>query len=299
MRALAKTALAAARNAAKTVGAPALGMVSLFVGVALLGDVLQPYDPTAQDLFSANQTFSSEHLLGTDHLGRDTLSRIIAGARTTLVAVTIILLIASLAGLCIGTVSGYFGGWVDEIIMRFIDFGLSVPSFIVALAIVGVFGADYWNMILAMAIAWTPIYARLTRGVVLAAVSQPYIESLWVLGASRTRIIVRHLVPVALGSVLIYASADAGILALNIANLSFLGLGVQPPMSEWGQMLVSALPYLDTSPRQVILPGLALTLTVIGFNLLGESIALSKTPRPLKRRALLRRRKDFEQAEAQ
>ena len=290
MRALANTALAAARNAAKTIGAPALGMVSLFVGVALLGDVLQPYDPTAQDLFSANQTFSSEHLLGTDHLGRDTLSRIIAGARTTLVAVTIILLIAALAGLCIGTVSGYFGGWVDEIIMRFIDFGLSVPSFIVALAIVGVFGADYWNMILAMAIAWTPIYARLTRGVVLAAVSQPYIESLWVLGAS---------VPVALGSVLIYASADAGILALNIANLSFLGLGVQPPMSEWGQMLVSALPYLDTSPRQVILPGLALTLTVIGFNLLGESIALSKTPRPLKRRALLRRRRDFEQAETQ
>ena len=103
---------------------------------------------------------------------------------------------------------------------------------------------------------------------------------------------------VALGSVLIYASADAGMLALAIANLSFLGLGVQPPMSEWGQMPVSALPYLDTSPRQVILPGLALTTTVMGFNLLGESIALSKTPRPLKRRTLLRRRKDFQQEAA-
>ena len=237
-------------------------MVSLFVGVALLGDVLQPYDPTAQDLFSANQTFSSEHLLGTDHLGRDTLSRIIAASAHDAGGGDDHLLIASLAGLCIGTVSGYFGGWVDEIIMRFIDFGLSVPSFIVALAIVGVFGADYWNMILAMAIAWTPIYARLTRGVVLAAVSQPYIESLWVLGASRTRIIVRHLVPVALGSVLVYASADAGILALNIANLSFLGLGVQPPCRSGARCWSRRFPTMDTSPRQVILPGLALTLTV-------------------------------------
>ena len=278
---------------AKMIGAPALGMVGIFIALALLGDLIQPYDPKAQDLFSANQSYSLSHLLGTDHLGRDTLSRLIAGAQTTLVAVTIILVLAASVGLCIGTVSGYFGGWIDEVLMRFIDFGLSVPSLVVALAIIGVFGPGYWNMIIALSLAWVPIYARLTRGVVLAAVHQPHIESLWVLGASRTRIIVRHLVPVALGSVLIYASADAGMLALAIANLSFLGLGVQPPLSEWGQMLVSALPYLDTSPRQVILPGLALTITVIGFNLLGESIALSKTPRPLKRRLLARRRKDF------
>ncbi len=284
--------------AAKTIGGPALGMVGLFITVALFGDFIQPYDPTEQDLFSANQSYGWSHLLGTDHLGRDTLSRLIAGARTTLVAVTIILVLAASVGLCIGTISGYFGGWIDEVVMRFIDFGLSIPSLVVALAIIGVFGPGYWNMIIALAIAWVPIYSRLTRGVVLAAVHQPHIESLWVLGASRTRIIVRHLVPVALGSVLVYASADAGMLALAIANLSFLGLGVQPPLSEWGQMLVSALPYLDTSPRQVILPGLALTATVIGFNLLGESVALSKTPRRLKRRALLRRRKDFLQEAA-
>ena len=280
-------------KAFKTLGAPAVLTIGLFIFVAIFGNALSPYDPNAQDLLSTSQSFSSNHILGTDHLGRDTASRLIKGAQTTLVGVTIILLLAASVGLTIGTISGYFGGWIDEILMRIVDFGLSVPSLVVALAIVGVFGTGYWNMIIALAIAWVPIYARLTRGVVSAAVRQPHIESLWVLGASRTRIIVRHLVPVALGSVMIYASADAGMLALAIANLSFLGLGVQPPLAEWGQMLVSALPYLEESPRQVILPGLALTITVVGFNLLGEAVALSKTPRPLTGRALLRRRELF------
>jgi peptide/nickel transport system permease protein len=275
-------------------GWPAVVIVALFLFVAIFADMLAPYDPNYQDLLSANQSFSWQHLLGTDHLGRDTLSRLLKGAQTTLVGVTTILVIASSVGLTIGTISGYFGGWIDEILMRIVDFGLSVPSLVVALAIVGVFGPGYWNMIFALSIAWIPIYARLTRGVVAAAVNQPHIESLWVLGASRLRIIVRHLVPTALGSVLIYASADAGVLALAIANLSFLGLGVQPPLSEWGQMLVSALPYLEESPRQVVLPGLALTLMVIGFNVFGEAVALAKNPKRLKRRALLFRRERFE-----
>jgi peptide/nickel transport system permease protein len=283
---------------AKTVrilGWPAVVIVGAFIFIALFGRFVSPYDPNAQDLMSMNQTFSWDHPLGTDHLGRDTLSRLIAGAQTTLVGVTIILVLAGSIGLVIGTISGYFGGWIDEILMRIIDFGLSVPSLVVALAIVGVFGPSYWNMIIALALAWVPIYSRLTRGAVASAVNQPHIESLWVLGASRTRIIGRHLAPVALGSVLIYASADAGMLALAIANLSFLGLGIQPPQAEWGQMLVSALPYIEESPRQVILPGLALTIMVVGFNLLGESIALLKTPKPLRPKALAARRKQFEE----
>ena len=200
---------------------------------------------------------------------------------------------AGTVGMVLGTISGFFGRWVDEVIMRLVDFGLSVPSLFVALAIVGVFGPSYWNMIIALSIAWVPIYARLTRGVVKAAVNQPHIESLRVLGASRTRIIVHHLIPVALGQVLIYASADAGLLALAIANLSFLGLGVQPPLAEWGQMLVSGMPYLQEAPRLVILPGVALTLMVVGFNLFGESIALAKNPRPLSKRKLALRRQLF------
>ncbi|QIG46643.1 ABC transporter permease [Nordella sp. HKS 07] len=279
----------------RILGLPAVIIVSAFLVIAIFGAVLRPYDPNAQSLMNINESFAWAHPLGTDHLGRDTLSRLIAGAQTTLIGVTIILIMAGCLGLVIGTISGYFGGWIDEILMRIVDFGLSVPSLVVALAIVGVFGPSYWNMIIALALAWVPIYARLTRGAVASAVNQPHIESLWVLGASRTRIISKHLAPVALGSVLIYASADAGMLALAIANLSFLGLGVQPPQAEWGQMLVSALPYLEESPRQVILPGLALTIMVVGFNLLGEAIALAKNPKPLNPRVLTARRKQFQQ----
>jgi ABC-type dipeptide/oligopeptide/nickel transport system permease subunit len=283
----------AVKDLYQAVGLPICLLVGSFIFIAMFGKYISPFDPNAQNLMNATQTFSAEHWFGTDNLGRDTLSRLIAGAQTTLFGVTIILLIAGTAGMIIGTISGYFGGWVDEILMRIIDFGLSVPSLVVALAIVGVFGPTYWNMIIALAIAWIPIYARLTRGVVAAAVNQPYIESLRVLGASRTRIIVKHLAPAALGSVLIYASADAGVLALAIANLSFLGLGVQPPQAEWGQMLVAALPYLEEAPRMVILPGLSLTVMVVGFNLLGEAIALSKNPRSMSKRRLFMRRKDF------
>lgn len=277
----------------RAVGLPICLLIGSFIVIAVFGKYISPYDPNAQNLMKATQTFSAEHWLGTDNLGRDTLSRLIAGAQTTLLGVTLVLLMAGSAGMVIGTISGYFGGWIDEILMRIIDFGLSVPSLVVALGIVGVFGPSFSNIIIALAIAWVPIYARLTRGVVKAAVNQPYIESLRVLGASRTRIIVKHLAPVGLGSVLIYASADAGLLALAIANLSFLGLGVQPPQAEWGQMLVAALPYLEEAPRMVILPGLSLTIMVLGFNLLGEAIALSKNPRKMGKRKLFTRRAEF------
>ncbi|ESX10499.1 ABC transporter permease [Mesorhizobium sp. LSJC265A00] len=277
----------------RSVGWPISLMIVFFVFIAIFGSLVSPYDPNTQNLLAPTESFSGVYWLGTDNLGRDVLSRLIAGAQTTLVGVTIVLFLAGIFGMLVGTISGYFGGWIDEILMRMVDFGLSVPSLVVALAIVGVFGPSYWNMIIALAIAWTPIYARLTRGVVAAAVNQPHIESLRVLGASRLRIIFKHLVPVALGSVLIYASADVGILALAIANLSFLGLGVQPPQAEWGQMLVSSLPYLEEAPRLVILPGLALTIMVVGFNLFGEKIALSKNPRRMTKRSLAARKKLF------
>lgn len=277
----------------RNVGWPISLLIGFFVFIAIFGSVVSPFHPNAQNLMNVNGSFSVDHWLGTDNLGRDTLSRLMAGAQTTLVGVTIVLLIAGTVGMLVGTISGYFGGLIDEVLMRIVDFGLSVPSLVVALAIVGVFGPSYWNMIIALAIAWTPIYARLTRGVVTAAVNQPHIESLRVLGASRVRIIFKHLVPVAMGSVLIYASADVGILALAIANLSFLGLGVQPPQAEWGQMLVSALPYLEEAPRLVILPGLALTFMVVGFNLFGEAVALAKSPRRMSKRKLAARQKLF------
>lgn len=264
--------------------------VGIFVVAALMAPLIATHDPSMQDLMSAREAPSLAHWLGTDHLGRDTFSRIVYGARTTLFAVGTVVLMAMAIGVMIGLISGYIRGLLDELVMRFIDFGLSIPSIIVALAVIGVFGPGYWNMILALTIAWVPIYARLTRAIILAAINQPHIEALRVLGAGPARIIGLHLFPQAIGAVVTYASADAGVLALAIATLSFLGLGIQPPTPEWGQMLVDGLPYLAQSPQQVLIPGIVLTAMVVSFNLLGEALALGKTPRPLSRWSLRRRR---------
>ncbi|SHO67646.1 peptide/nickel transport system permease protein [Pseudoxanthobacter soli DSM 19599] len=273
-------------------GLPKLAFVAvgLFVLLGLFAPWLAPYDPNAQDLLAAHADPSWQHWLGTDHLGRDTLSRLIVSARTSLVGMSLVLLIALSVGITIGTVAGYRRGWVEEVLMRVVDVGLAMPSLIVALAVIGIFGTGYWNMILALALAWWPGSARISRAVAVGVMNRPHIESLRVLGASPARIYFHHLLPSTIGAVLVYATADAGAVALSIATLSFLGLGIQPPTPEWGQMLVDALPYLESAPWQVILPGLVLTLVVIGFNLLGESIALNRVPTPLPRGVLLKRR---------
>ncbi len=283
----------ALRRVAETVAnMPKLAVytVGAFVLIGITAPWIVPYDPIAQDLFSASQGPSAEHWLGTDHLGRDTLSRLIAAARTSLVGMSLVLGSALAFGIGLGTLAGYKRGWVEEVLMRIVDVGLAIPSLIVALAVIGIFGTGYWNMILALALAWWPGFARISRAVAINVMNRPHIEALRVLGASPLRIYFLHLLPATTGSVLVYATADAGALALSIATLSFLGLGIQPPTSEWGQMLVDALPYLESSPRQVILPGLALTFVVVGFNLLGEAIALNRVPRPLSRSFLSKRR---------
>jgi ABC-type dipeptide/oligopeptide/nickel transport system permease subunit len=276
-------------NFARRLGWFALAIIIIDVVLALFAHKLTPFSPAAQSLIDANQTYSAAHWLGTDHLGRDTFSRLIVGAQTTLIAVAVVVVTAMTIGVLIGTISGYVGGWIDEIAMRAVDFMLSVPALIVALAVIGVFGLGYWNMVVALSIAWIPSYARISRGVVAANIHQPHIESLWVLGASRTRLIAFHLLPAALRSIIVYASVDAGVLALAVATLSFLGLGIQPPIPEWGQMFVDAMPYLEESPRQVFLPGLALTITVAGFNYVGERLAALNSPRQLSARALRNR----------
>lgn len=264
-------------------GLPRLAL-GILIGFAVLGLVapwITPYDPLAQDLLSARQGPSAAHWLGTDHLGRDTFSRLIASARTSLFGMAIILGLALTIGVTLGSIAGFKGGRTEEVIMRVVDVGQAMPSLIVALAVIGIFGTGYWYMVLALVLAWWPGKARVSRGVAVTVMNRPHIEALRVLGASPARIYFRHLLPSTLGAVLVYATADAGALALAIATLSFLGLGIQPPTPEWGQMLVDGLPFLETAPLQVVLPGLALTLVVVGFNLLGESIALNRLPRPL------------------
>ena len=204
----------------------------------------------------------------------------------------LVLIIALTVGVTIGTIAGYRRGWVEEVLMRIVDVGLAMPSLIVALAVIGILGTSYWNMILALALAWWPGSARISRAVAVNVMNRPYIESLRVLGASPARIYFLHLLLTTIGAVLVYATAEAAAVALSIATLSFLGLGIQPPTPEWGQMLVDALPYLEEAPMQVILPGLVLTAVVVGFNLLGESIALNRVPTPLSRRMLVKRHEE-------
>lgn len=270
---------------------PALVIVGGFVFVGIAAPWLTPHDPLAQDLLASNQGPSADHWLGTDHLGRDTLSRLIAAARTSVVGMALVLGFALTIGIGLGTLAGYARRWVEELIMRIVDVGMAIPSLIVALAVIGIFGTGYWNMIIALALAWWPAFARISRAVAVNVMNRPHIEALRVMGASPARIYFLHLLPSTTGAVLVYATADAGALALAIATLSFLGLGIQPPTPEWGQMLVDGLRFLEASPRQVILPGLALTFVVIGFNLLGESIALNRVPRPLGKRLLDRGRR--------
>ena len=268
----------------------------IFVLIGVFAPLLMTHDPTKQDYSAILSPSSWSHWLGTDYLGRDMYSRIIGGARTSLVAMVVVLVAALIIGVVIGSFAGYVGGWVELVLISLIDIALALPSLIIALALIGVFSgeawswlSDYWKMIIALTLAWWANYARMSRAVVVAELQQPYIEAARVMGASHMWIFTRHILPHVLGLVVVYASADAGALVLAIATLSFLGLGVAPPTPEWGQMLVDGMSYIEDNPALVIIPGLALT-AVVSFNLLGEAFALQKVPKAV-RGGLLRRKK--------
>ena len=263
--------------------------VAAFIFVAVFADLLSPYDPGKQDYGAVLQPPSLEHWLGTDYLGRDLFSRIIAGTRVSLVAMSTVLASALVIGVVVGSFAGYVGGRVELVVISIIDVFLCVPSLVVALAFIGIFGPGYWSMVAALTTAWWANYARMSRAVVSAELNQPYIEAARVMGSGHLRIYTTHLLPHVMALVGVYASADAGALVLAIATLSFLSLGVQPPVPEWGQMLVDGMSYLEEFPRLVIVPGVALTLVVVSFNLLGEYFALRKVQKPLAPRALRRR----------
>ncbi len=269
----------------------------LFVLIGLFAPLLMTDDPIAQDYGALLTGPSWDHWLGTDYLGRDMFSRIIGGARTSLVAMVVVLATALAIGVVIGSFAGYVGGKAELVLISLIDIALALPSLVIALALMGVFSgenfawmSDYWKMILALTLAWWANYARMSRAVVVAELQQPYIEAARVMGASHLWIFIRHILPHVLGLVVVYASADAGALVLAIATLSFLGLGVAPPTPEWGQMLVDGMSYIEEYPALVIIPGLALTAVVVSFNLLGEAFALQKVPRAV-RGGFLKRKK--------
>ena len=256
-----------------------------------LAGLLAPWlplpDPTAISLSDRLMGWSADHPLGTDHLGRDTLSRIVFGARTTLIASVLTLALTMSIALVVGMFSGYYGGWADTMLSGLIDLILAFPALILAIAIAGTLGPGLFNVLLAGGLVWWAGNARIIRGTTLAARQAEYVAAARAMGASDLRIIARHIAPNILGPFIVIASLDMGWIILGIAGLNFLGLGSQPPTPEWGAMLNEARPHLQSSPRLMLLPGLAIFLAALGFNLLGDGLRDVLDPRT--RRAALSR----------
>ena len=258
--------------------------LGLFLVVSLLlAGLLAPWlpldDPTEINLPGRLLSPSPEHLLGTDHLGRDTFSRIIHGARMTLLAAAATLVLSMTIALTVGLLSGYHGGWPDTALMGVVDLLLAFPSLILALAVAGALGPGLFNVLLAAGAVWWVGHARIIRGVTLGARQMEYVTAARAAGAGNLRIILRHIAPNILGPIVVIASLDVGWIILGIAGLNFLGLGAQPPTPEWGAMLNDARPHLQTAPRLLLLPGAAIFVAVLGFNLLGDGLRDLLDPR--------------------
>jgi peptide/nickel transport system permease protein len=248
----------------------------LFIGILLftgiLAPLLAPYDPIEISPDRRLTPPNSANWLGTDEVGRDILSRIIHGARISLeIGITIVFLAAAI-GLIIGLISGYFGKVWDQTLMRFTDIFMSFPTLILAIAMTAALGPSLFNSVLAMIIVWWPIYARLIRSEVLAVKEKEYIRAIRALGANPFKIIFFHVLPNTIDVVVIRASIDFGNAVMFCAALSFIGLGAQPPQPEWGAMVTTGRDYLRDAWWLVTFPGLAIFLTVMGFNLFGDSL---------------------------
>ena len=257
------------RDRTALVGLVIVGLVAV---TALAAPLLAPHDPTAQDVLNRLQPPSSEHLLGTDNLGRDELSRLLYGARVSLVTTLAVGAGILLIGIVVGTIAGLAGRLVDGMLMRVVDVLLAFPSLLLALAVAGTLGPGLLHLALAMTAVWWVEYARLVRGLVLTVKEQPFIEAARALGAGPLRNAVRHVLPNIASPVIVLATLQTARLLLALAALSFLGLGVSPPTAEWGAMLSEGKDFLSEAPELMLWPGLAITITALGLNLLGDGL---------------------------
>lgn len=247
-------------------------IVAILLLAGILAPWLTPYDPNVQALLKVLRPPSAEHLLGTDQLGRDILTRILYGTRLTLSMGLFAVSVGLVIGVPLGVISGYYGGWVDMAIQRVMDLMLSFTTFLLALALVSVLGVGLSNVIIAVGISTIPRFTRLVRSSVLSIRQVTYVEASQALGTRDGRILLRHVLPNALSPVIIQATLSMGATILTAAGLGFLGLGVQPPTPEWGAMLGEGRNYIFTSPSVTTFPGLAIFLAVLGFNLLGDGL---------------------------
>ncbi len=260
-------------------GAVGLAIVAVLVIAAVFAPLIAPHDPFRMAAGPRLAPPSADHLMGTDQLGRDVFSRIVYGARLTLQIGVIAVGISLTAGLLLGLVAGYAGGWPERILMRLVDVLFSFTEIVIALACLAILGVGLVNAMIAIGIASIPFYARITHSVVLVEKNKPYFEAAIAAGASRLRLIFVHLLPNVIPTLIVVGTLGVSTAVLAAAGLSFLGLGAQPPQPEWGFMLSSSRDLIARAPWMMIFPGLAIAITVLGFNLLGDGVREVLDPR--------------------
>lgn len=266
-------------NTAAVVG---LFIILFLMLVAILGPLITPYDPNLSDMTKSFIAPNAQHWFGTDQLGRDILSRIIAGARISLTVGLSAVAIALTVGVIFGSIAGYFGGRLDTVIMRFMDMMLSIPSILLAIAFMAALGKGIDKAVIAIGLVSIPEYARIVRGSILSVKENDYVQAARVIGNKDSRIIFRHILPNVLSSIVVRATLGISSAVLDTSALGFLGLGVQPPAAEWGDMLGRARGFIFTAPYTLIFPGIAITITVLAFNLLGDGLRDALDPKSRK-----------------
>lgn len=248
-------------------------IILAMVIIAVFAPLIATQAPEAQDLAIRFQSPSAEHFFGTDNFGRDIFSNVVYGARISLFIGLVATIISVIIGTIIGAVAGFFGGGVDNVLMRLVDIILSIPSLILAIAISAVLGTGIRNLILAVSLSSITNYARIVRASVLSVKEQEYVEAAKIGGASNFRLIFRHILPNCTGPIIVQATLGVGTAILQAASLSFIGLGVQPPTPEWGGMLSQGRSYIRDYPHMTIFPGLAIALTIFSLNLFGDGLS--------------------------
>jgi peptide/nickel transport system permease protein len=264
------------RNPRAIFGAVALALI---IFAAVFADQISPYNPNSQNLRNRLQPPSAEHLLGTDHFGRDLLSRIIHGGRVSLQVGFLSVSIALAIGGLMGLLAGFYGRFLDSLFMGFVDILLALPAFLLALAIVAALGPSLTNVMIAVGVANVPAFARIARSAVLTVREQDYVAAATAAGSSDLRIMFKHVVPNSLSPVIVQVTLSLAGAILAAAGLSFLGLGAQPPTAEWGSMLNSARPFIRDAHWAVTFPGLAIVITVLALNLVGDGLRDALDPR--------------------
>lgn len=239
---------------------------------SFFSEYLTPYDPYLQDLSNAKAAPSAAHLLGTDRYGRDMLSRVIIGSRTSIYSTLLLVAIVTGTGTVIGVFCGWHGKWLDTVLMRISDMFLAFPGLVFALAVAGVLGGGLQNAIIALAAISWPKYARIARSQTLSQKEMPYIRAAVLAGCSTPKLLTKHILPNIIGPILVTAMLDIGTMMMELAGLSFLGLGAKPPAAEWGSMMSDTRSLLTTVPWVTLAPGFAIFISVMIFNLLGDTI---------------------------